>query len=300
MNLRQLRQFVTLAETGNFRRAAEQLHMAQPPLSVSIRKLEEELGTPLFARMPTGVLLTAAGEAMLASARQTLFHAQQCQQSVQAAVHGEGGLLRLGFVGSATYSLLPRLISGFRKKYPMVELELTEQTTVSTLDGLEARRLDLGLVRYPVLDPRPFVLTPLEPDEFVAALPARSRFARRAALPLSELAGEPFIMYSLSRVPGLFAVTMARCQQAGFTPRIAQEATQIQTILSLVQSGLGVALVASVARQFVPAGVKLLRLSDSRANFEIGLALVAAQESSNRLVQTFTSHALDTVAQRCV
>lgn len=296
MNLRQLRQFVALAETGNFRRAAERLHMAQPPLSVSVRKLEEELGAPLFDRTPTGVVLTTAGEAMLASARQTLFHAQQCQQSVQAAVGGEGGRLRLGIVGSATYSLLPRLISGFRKKYPQVELELTEQTTLSTLDGLEARRLDLGLVRYPVIDPRPFVLTPLERDEFVAALPARSRLARRAALPLAELADQPFIMYSASRVPGLFAMTMARCQQAGFTPRIAQEATQIQTILSLVQSGLGVALVAGVASQVVPSGVKLLRLSDNPRNVEIGLALVSSKESSNRLVQTFTSHALATVA----
>lgn len=296
MNLRQLRQFVTLAETGNFRRAAEQLHMAQPPLSVSMRKLEEELGAPLFDRNPAGVVLTAAGEAMLGSARQTLLHAQQCQQSVQAAVGGEGGRLRLGIVGSATYSLLPRLISGFRKKYPQVELELTEQTTLSTLDGLEARRLDLGLVRYPVIDPRPFVLTPLERDEFVAALPARSRLARRAALPLAELADQPFIMYSASRVPGLFAMTMARCQQAGFTPRIAQEATQIQTILSLVQSGLGVALVAGVASQVVPAGVKLLRLSDNPRNVEIGLALVASKESTSRLVQTFTHHALATVA----
>ncbi len=211
MNLRQLQQFLTLAETGNFHRAAERLHMAQPPLSVSIRKLEEELGTPLFERTPTGVRLTPAGSGMLGHAQRALFHAQQCQLSVRAAMRGEAGLLKLGFVGSATYSLLPRLIPAFRKRHPAIDLELTEHTTAGALDGLVERQLDAAIVRYPLVDARAFRITPLEVDEFVLAVSARSPLAARKAVPLSAAAPEPFIMYSPQRVPGLFAIATLRC-----------------------------------------------------------------------------------------
>nr|MBP8138249.1 LysR family transcriptional regulator [Alicycliphilus sp.] len=152
MNLRQLHQFVTLAETGNFHRAAERLHMAQPPLSVSIRKLEDELGAPLFERTGTGVLLTPAGQAMLEDARRALQHAEQCRQAVQHARAGTGGRLRLGIIGSATYALLPRLIPSLRARYPQIALELTEATSSEILEGLLARRFDAGLLRYPLLD----------------------------------------------------------------------------------------------------------------------------------------------------
>ena len=147
MNLRQLRQFVTLAETGNFHRAAEMLHMAQPPLSVSIRKLEEEMGEALFERRSTGVFLTTVGEAMLADARLTLFHAEQCRQAVMDARQGQGGLLRMGIIGSATYALLPELIPSLRERFPKIELELTEATSSEILDGLVSRRFDVGFVR---------------------------------------------------------------------------------------------------------------------------------------------------------
>lgn len=292
MNLRQLTQFVTLAETGNFHRAAAKLHMAQPPLSVSIRKLEEELGAALFDRTSAGVRLTPAGQSMRAHADRALFHAQQCQLAVQAATRGEAGLLRLGFVGTATYSLLPRLITGFRKRYPHIDLELAEHTTADALDGLVARELDAAIVRYPVVDPRAFRVMPLDADEFVLAVSSRSPLARRKTLALSEAAHEPFIMYSPRRVPGLFSIASLRCQQSGFSPRIAQEAAQVQTILSLVQSGLGVALVASVSRQYLPTGVKLLTLSDTPPQFALGLALVTPQENPSRVAQTFEQFAL--------
>ena len=142
MNLRQLRQFVTLAETGNFHRTAELLHMAQPPLSVSVRKLEEELGSRLFERHSTGVRLTAEGQAMLPEAHLALFHAERCRQAVADAREGLGGLLRLGIIGSATYALLPELIPSVRARYPQIELELSEATSTEILDGLLARRFD--------------------------------------------------------------------------------------------------------------------------------------------------------------
>ena len=293
MNLRQLHQFVTLAETGNFHRAAERLHMAQPPLSVSIRKLEDELGAPLFERTGTGVLLTPAGQAMLEDARRALQHAEQCRQAVQHARAGTGGRLRLGIIGSATYALLPRLIPSLRARYPQIALERTEATSAEILEGLLARRVDAGLLRYPLLDASGFDLTPLDRDDFVLAVAESSPLAARGAIALHEAAREPFIMYPRAKVPGLAALAMMRCQASGFAPRVAQEASQVQTIMSLVASGLGVGLVAGVARQAVPRGVVCLALTDNPPGFHISIALARLAGDTSRVVQRFTEHALE-------
>lgn len=292
MNLRQLRQFVTLAETGNFHRAAEMLHMAQPPLSVSIRKLEEEMGEALFERRSTGVFLTTVGEAMLADARLTLFHAEQCRQAVMDARQGQGGLLRMGIIGSATYALLPELIPSLRERFPKIELELTEATSSEILDGLVSRRFDVGFVRYPVLHPAPFELLPMDRDDFVLAVSEHSPLAAHDAIALSDAARQPFIMYPQDKVPGLSTLALMRCQLSGFTPRVAQEAMQVQTIMSLVASGLGVGLVAGVARLVMPRGVKCLALTDNPPGFRVGIALARLQGNTSRLVERFTEHAL--------
>ena len=292
MNLRQLRQFVTLAETGNFHRAAEMLHMAQPPLSVSIRKLEEEMGEALFERRSTGVFLTTVGEAMLADARLTLFHAEQCRQAVMDARQGQGGLLRMGIIGSATYALLPELIPSLRERFPKIELELTEATSSEILDGLVSRRFDVGFVRYPVLHPAPFELLPMDRDDFVLAVSEHSPLAAHDAIALSDAARQPFIMYPQDKVPGLSTLALMRCQLSGFTPRVAQEAMQVQTIMSLVASGLGVGLVASVARLMMPKGIKCLPLTDNPPGFHVGIALALLPGGGNRTVEKFTEHAL--------
>ena len=292
MNLRQLRQFVTLAETGNFHRAAEMLHMAQPPLSVSIRKLEEEMGEALFERRSTGVFLTTVGEAMLADARLTLFHAEQCRQAVMDARQGQGGLLRMGIIGSATYALLPELIPSLRERFPKIELELTEATSSEILDGLVSRRFDVGFVRYPVLHPAPFELLPMDRDDFVLSVSEHSPLAAHDAIALSDAARQPFIMYPQDKVPGLSTLALMRCQLSGFTPRVAQEAMQVQTIMSLVASGLGVGLVAGVARLVMPRGVKCLALTDNPPGFHVGIALARLQGNTSRLVERFTEHAL--------
>lgn len=293
MTLKQLQQFLALAEAGNFHRAAERLHMAQPPLSVAMRKLEAELGGALFQRTAQGVTLTAAGQAMLPDARAAVAHAEACRGAVAAALHGEGGVLRVGFIATATFGLLPRLIPHFRASFPAVDLQLIEASTQGALDGLVDGSLDVGLVRYPVLAHGPFTLTPLDEDELVLAVPASSRWARQPQVALAELAQEPFVMYARAGVPNLYAVAMMRCQQSGFTPRVAQEAVQVPTILSLVESGLGVALVAGVARRQPHPGVYFLALSDTPADFHVGIALATATRRSGpqRLVQAFAAHA---------
>lgn len=291
MNLKQLQQFVTLAETGNFHRAAQQLHVAQPALSVSIRNLERELQTDLFERTTAGTFLTAAGQAMLDEARQTLFHANQCRQQVQDARQGQGGLLRIGFIGSAIYLLLPRLISSLRTDFPKLELELSEATSSEVLEGVSSRRMDIGLLRYPVMDPMECDILPLDQDEFVLAVSEHSPLAQRGdSIALSDAADQPFIMYPRGKVPNLSAMAMMRCQASGFIPRIAQEAMQVQTIMSLVASGLGVGLIAGVSQRSLLPGVKCLRLHDTPAGLHIGIALACPKHQRSLLVENVLAH----------
>lgn len=291
MRLKQLQQFVTLAQTTNFHRAAELLHITQPALSISIRNLERDLGAALFDRTSVGTVLTDAGQAMLIQAQHTLFHAEQCQQMVINVQQGLGGLLRVGFIGSATYALLPKLVPSLRARFPKLELELIEATSSEVLQGVTSRQLDIGFLRYPVLDPLACDVTPLDRDAFVLAVPEGCRLAEQGdSIALSLAADQPFIMYHRAKVPNLSAMAMMRCQASGFLPHIAQEALQVQTIMSLVASGLGVALIAGIARNHVQPGVKCLTLSDTPSGQSIGIGLAFLRSQRSLLVDKVVNH----------
>jgi DNA-binding transcriptional LysR family regulator len=273
MDLRQLRQFVTLAETLNFRRAALRLHMSQPPLSISIRKLEAELGASLFARDRQGVRLSEAGVAALGAARASLFYASEFIGAAKAAVSGEGGRLRVGFVGSATYELMPRVLPEFRRRYPGVRLEMHEETNTKIVARLEANDLDVGLLRVPFTFQSRIQTITIETDTFVAALPAQHHLARRKRLSTKDLINESFVHYAASDVPGLHAVTMQMFENAGFQPKVTQEAFQVATVICLVESGLGVALVPSRAQHSGSKHIVFRRLEDAPKDGVIGLAI---------------------------
>lgn len=293
MELRQLQQFVAVAETLNFRRAAERLHMAQPPLSVAIRKLEAEVGAPLFERQPRGVALTAAGVAALDFARRCLIDAGALRDAAQAAAGGERGLLRVGFVGSATYALMPRLLPAFRKRYPHVELVLRESTNLELLALVHSGELDIGLVRYPTGSASALRFEIVERDVFCAVLPANHSLAKHSKVTLAMLAGEPFVDYASTRVPGLHAMVMLAFQQAGLTPRVSQEATQVQTVISLVQSGMGVALVPSVSARLASRDVVFRPVTDLPASAEISLAMASRADGHGAAAQRFRALALN-------
>jgi len=283
MDLRQLHYFSVLAETLNFHRAAERLHISQPPLTVAIRKLEADLGASLFLRSSRGVSLTAAGQAALAPARETLAQAEAVRRAVWQGVKGEVGRLALGFVGSATFDLLPRLIASFRARYPRIELVLEEGTSVNICERIETGALDIGLVRLPVLGHVNLDTHVVELDDMVVALPGSHPLARRDCLRIEDMVDEPFVVHGPISV--LRSTVMFACQNAGFLPRIAQEAIQVQTILSLVQSGLGVALVPARSRRFIPEGVVLMPLEQPIA---IELGVVHARRA-NAIVANFIS-----------
>jgi DNA-binding transcriptional LysR family regulator len=288
MELRQLHQFAAVADTLNFRRAAERLHMAQPPLSVAIRKLEDELGATLLERGRRGVRLTSAGAAVLEAAQRCLGDVEKIRLAAQHAARGDSGRLRIGFVGSATYSLMPRLLPLFRGRYPRVDLELRESTNVEVLSLVAAERLDVGFVRFPTAQPTGLALEVVERDVLWAVLPAGHPLARKRPLRLRDIAEGPFIDYSSSTVPGMHAVVMLAFQQAGITPRqVAQEATQVQTVVSLVAGGLGVALVPSVtARQSVQQ-VVFRKVADMPAAAALAIALAYRADDGSPVVKRF-------------
>lgn len=287
MDTRQLRHFVALAETLNYHRAAERLHISQPPLSASIRKLEDDLGVRLFERTRRGTSLTPAGQAALDDARRALFHTEQFGRIAAATARGEAGTLRIGFIGSATYALMPRLMPLFRARYPDVELVLTESTTRRLIEQVEQGEVDAGLLRFPVVRASKARITPIEHDVFVAALPEGHPLLSRRKLQLSDLASEPFVMYSAEAVPGLHAMALLACQQAGFVPKVQQEAVQVQTVVSLVESGLGVALVPSVTRRHETPRIVYRPLHGPGASTEIGIALAWRPDTETPAARRF-------------
>lgn len=289
MNLRQIRQFIAVAEAASLRKAAERLHMAQPPLTVAVRRMETELGGQLFERTRRGMTLTPLGQAILEDARQVVFHADQLGKSAASAAQGLTGSLSIGFVGSATYTLLPRALPRFRKQYPMVTLDLRERTTTQILRDVEAGNLDVGLVRYPIFEPSAAQVTPVEHDVLVVVVPRGHRLGRKSKLKLRDLAAEPFIMYSSLAALNLRGHVMLICQSAGFTPIVAQEAVQVQTIISLVESGLGIALVPSISQRHAPDSVVFVPLDAPARQLAVALAVVTRPQTATIPARHFTA-----------
>ncbi|GAA5231679.1 LysR family transcriptional regulator [Verticiella sediminum] len=300
MELRQLRQIAVLAETLNFHRAAERLHMAQPPLSTSVKKLEEELGVLLFERLATGLRITPAGQAVLRNARRALFFADEVRRAAREGESGEQGLLRVGFVGTASHTLLPGIVREFRRRYPQVDLAMEESTTVDLLRRIDEHSLDVAFVRAPVLAPTAAELTSLQTDVMMLAVSADSPLAGRTRISLREVAEHPLIAYSRALVPTMHWLTMTAFSEIGITPRIAQEAVQVQTLLGLVESGLGVALIPSHATRYVGEGIRLLALDDMPASLRVGISLACLPEAHSPTARNFIATALDIVVAETV
>jgi len=286
MELRHLRYFVAVAEALSFARAARALNLSQPPLSRQIRALEEELGTALFTRTKRSVRLTPAGAALVPDARRLLREADGLKAGAQRLAAGEIGTLALGFISVAAYNLLPELAPEFRRRHPGVRLALQEATSDVLLGALRQGELDVGLVLPPV-EVAGLEYAPLVRETLIAALPAGHAAARgKGPLALAALAGEPFILFPRMVGASLYDAIAGACRRAGFAPRIEQEAIQMQTIVSLVAAGMGVALVPASLEHLRRTGVVYRPLvdppargADARARVEIGAAWRAGDDS---------------------
>jgi len=244
MELRQLQYFLAVAEELNFIRAAERLQMAQPPLSRQIRALEQELGVELFRRTKRRVELTEAGEAFLAEARQILAQVELGVRVAQRAGRGEIGRLVVGFEGSSTYDVIPISLKSYRERFPEVDLVVYAMTTEEQIQALLEGRINIGFVVSPLSDRRLTVEIILR-ESLVLAIPENHPLATLSSVRVRDLEGEPFIMFQRHRGCGLYDQVIAVCQRAGFSPRVIQEADEMQVILGFVAAGLGITLLSA-------------------------------------------------------
>ncbi|MGE0684386.1 MAG: LysR family transcriptional regulator [Candidatus Binatia bacterium] len=284
MELRHLRYFLVVAEELHFSRAADRRDIAQPPLSQMIRRLEHELGTPLFHRTKRRVSLTDAGFIFQEEAKRTLAQAERAVSRVRRASRGELGRLIVGFIGSATYSVLPPIIRRFREQYPEVDLTLQELSTVQQVRALREERLQVGFLRP--FTPEPLLKsTMILQEPLMVALSEQHRLSRQAKISMRLLMNEPFILFPRSLAPELYDQIISLCQGARFSPHVVQEAMQLPTIISLVAAGIGLAVIPASLQNLGRAGVHYRAIRESTPKAELVVAWRAEQPST--LVQSF-------------
>ncbi len=284
MDLRQLRYFVAVAEELHFGHAALRLRIAQPALSRQIQSLEKDLLVQLLFRNRRRVQVTPAGQVFLERARQILARADEAVLATQRVGGGVSGALNLGFVGSATYDVLPGVLREFLKAAPHVDLTLSEMTVHAQIEALVEKRIDIGLLRLPAKTAG-LVFRTIAREPLYVALPSSHRLAHLPAVPLSALSAESFVLYPDHPRPSWTEYVIGLCQQAGFRPVVVQRTVEIQTTLSLVAAGIGLSIVPRCIGNLQRKDVVFRRLTGVRARTEL---LVAYREPDRSpVVQTF-------------
>jgi DNA-binding transcriptional LysR family regulator len=272
-DLRQLRYFIAVAERLHFGRAAAALHISQPPLSRTIRALEERLGVALLARTRRRVELTAEGAHFLDEARRLAAQLETAVAELHGMAAGERGRLRIGFVSLADYGVLPGLLKAYKAARPGVALALREMLSPEQAAALAAGDLDFGLLLPPVSGAAGLEHLVVQRERFVVALPSRHRLARgRGRLAVSALAGEAFVMVPREIAPRLYDIVTGLAARAGFSLNVAQEAIQMQTVVSLVSSGLGIAIVPGSLANLGRRGVAYREIAEPHPRLDLWLA----------------------------
>ena len=255
MELRHLRYFIAVAEELHFTKAAERLHIAQPPLSQQIQQLEAELGVKLFERKTKRqVQLTEAGKVFLQEAYQLLVQLETAVALTQKTGRGETGQLRIGFTSLVIYDLLPLILQQFREQFLEVELVLLELTTSKQEQALRDSLIHVGFA-HPPLEDDTLSYKCIHSETLVVALSSTHSLAEKEHICVQSLLSEPLIMFPRYLAPGLYDRIMSLFQQRNFKPNITQEAIQMQTIIGLVSAGMGVAITPSSLQNLQRSGV---------------------------------------------
>jgi DNA-binding transcriptional LysR family regulator len=253
LSLEQVRGFVTVAEEGSFRRAAERLRMTQPPLSRQIQKLERDIGVELFDRTQRQVELTPAGVIFLTEARRLLALAEAAPGTARLVAAGRAGTVRIGFTAASGFGFLGRFLNHIEQGLSDVEVVLREMVSSEQFENLRSGKLDLALARPP-FDPAEFDSRLVHSEHLVLAVPERHRLATDGPVEVEELGGEALLVYA----PGparYFADLVARIL-AAVPYTSTHELTQVHTMLALVAAGRGLALVPESATHLHPDGVR--------------------------------------------
>jgi len=288
MELRHLRYFQAVAKERHFTRAAERLGISQPPLSMQIRQLEDEIGTPLFHRLTRGVELTDAGEAMFEQAERLLQQMDQLKADVQSRARGDTGRIRIGFAGATYFNpLIPAVAMAYRQRYPDVTLTSEASNTPRLSAALRAGEIDVAFVRPPVGEVEHLRVEPLIQEPMLVVVPQSHPQARESAVALKALANEHLILFPRVIGPGFYDSIIAGCRRAGFSPKVGEEAPQIPSIVHLVAAGFGVSIVSQSIAQIHAQGVRFRPIQGEPLFAPIGLAYRSDERS--QVVRNFVS-----------
>ncbi|MBG9388593.1 LysR family transcriptional regulator [Caenimonas aquaedulcis] len=300
MDLKSLRYFVAVAETGHITRAAARLGMQQPPLSQQIRALEESLGTTLFVRHPKGVTLTDSGELLLVDSRRLLGDAEAVKTRMRAVAAGHAGVLAVGYTSSAAaHALTPKVLRESRRAFPDIALQIAEDHAAGLTESLATGRLHCGFLRVPVARPAGLVFETLAREPVLVALPVGHRLLKRKAraLPLTQLKDERFILVRQSGAAGLYANLLSLCEKQGFTPVVAHEVGRMMTALNLVAAGEGITVVPA-SMQGVHAQALEYRPLEGASSLDAPLTLVFREADCHGALRSFVELARATAAVR--
>jgi DNA-binding transcriptional LysR family regulator len=293
MELRHLRYFVAVAEELHFTRAAERLGIKQPPLSLQIRLLEEEIGTSLFRRLKRGVELTETGRVLLGEAQRLLAQAEQTKTAVQSHARGAAGRINLGFAGvTYIHRQVIDIIRAFRARYLDVVISPEQSNTARLVASLRSREIDVAFVRPPIIDTEGLSIEPLVDEPMVIVLPESHPHARDRSMPLSSLKSDTLILFPRSIGPGLHDSIIASCNQAGLSPKLGQEASQTVSIVYMVAAGFGISIVPQSLEQLHSEGVAYLRIEGHAPRALVSLAYRRGDRST--VVRNFVALAQQT------
>jgi DNA-binding transcriptional LysR family regulator len=263
MDLRKLRYFSVLAEEKHFGRAAQRLSLSQPPLSLAIRQLEEEIGARLFERTSRNVSLTAAGVALQREAEVLLRRTEETRLLVKAIADGKEGRLRLGFGSSMLYRGFPKILDAFQAASPDIELSVQELNSTEQVEALQRDEIDLGFIHgREVPDHLDGFRYHAEP--FVACVLRDHPCAGARTLRLSRLRDDEFVLFSRNVSPDYYQSIIATCLSAGFSPRVRHQVRHWLSVVSFVANGLGVALVPSTLKASNMAGAVFVPIQEAK------------------------------------
>ena len=288
MDLHSLRCFCQLAETLNFRQAAQRLNMSQPALSLRLKRLEDELGLRLFERSRAGVAISDAGRQFLPHAERLLRQAEVTRETAAQIAAGWAGRLRLGYTPVSFFSYVPELIRRYAVDHPGVEITLAELLSGAVEASLSAHEIDAGILHPPVAN-ADLAVHALRGERLVVALAADNPLARRRTLTLGDLAAEDFILVARGVGPAIYDQIIGLCLDAGFTPRIRQEVMTSVAILGLVAAGYGVGLVIEPMRRMSRPGLRFKQLQGPAPYLPFAVATRASGAAA--AVRAFVAHA---------
>ncbi len=281
MEFRHLRYFLVLADELHFGRAARRLSISQPPLSLNIQQLEASVGARLFERDSKGVRLTAAGRAFRESATALLAQAEEARLLARQIEAGAVGRLRVGFVGSMLYRGLPQKLQQFEADQPGIQIALTELNSQEQIEALLHGQLDVGFIHTSRV-PDELATRLIHSEPFVCCMPAGHRLASRRTIALTELRGEPFVLFSRNASPDYYARIVDMCAAEGFYPQIRHEVRHWLSVVSLVSQGMGVAVVPAALRHSALAGAAFRPLKPSTVPSEVYCVWKAAPDHPAR------------------